>query len=115
AGVPCHPAGVQPSQLTVDPPWMTVLLREEVTLTCRGAGMPGPTEWYINKQFWRKTESDHVHVSQYQPGSSSYQCRRPRAGLSPPLTLKFSNDWLVLQVPAQALLEGDTLLLRCRG
>ncbi|KAM7080416.1 Fc receptor-like protein 2 [Ciconia maguari] len=108
-------AGVQPSQLTVDPPWMTVLLREEVTLTCRGAGMPGPTEWYINKQFWRKTESDHVHVSQYQPGSSSYQCRRPRAGLSPPLTLKFSNDWLVLQVPAQALLEGDTLLLRCRG
>ncbi|XP_077645434.1 Fc receptor-like protein 2, partial [Lonchura striata] len=26
-----------------------------------------------------------------------------------------SNDWLVLQVPARALLEGDTLTLRCRG
>ncbi|NXI06457.1 FCRLA protein, partial [Pachycephala philippinensis] len=24
-------------------------------------------------------------------------------------------DWLVLQVPARALLEGDTVTLRCRG
>ncbi|KAK4807602.1 hypothetical protein QYF61_015948 [Mycteria americana] len=188
AGVPCHPAGVQPSQLTVDPPWMPVLLREKVTLTCRGSGTPGPTKWYINEEFWQKTESNRIHVSQYQPGSSSYQCSRPSTGLSPPITLKFSNaprppsdrspspctlvhprahrcipvhhrvhprahrcipvhhrvhprahqripvqreppgciptcrpprpslaDWLVLQVPVQALLEGDTLLLRCRS
>ncbi|NXU46828.1 FCGR3 protein, partial [Drymodes brunneopygia] len=26
-----------------------------------------------------------------------------------------SPDWLVLQVPARALLEGDTVKLRCRG
>ncbi|NWI94388.1 FCGR3 protein, partial [Pitta sordida] len=25
------------------------------------------------------------------------------------------TDWLVLQVPARALLEGDTVTLRCRG
>ncbi|NWT79232.1 FCGR3 protein, partial [Lanius ludovicianus] len=24
-------------------------------------------------------------------------------------------EWLVLQVPARALLEGDTVTLRCRG
>ncbi|NWI93746.1 FCGR3 protein, partial [Pitta sordida] len=25
------------------------------------------------------------------------------------------TDWLVLQVPARALLEGDTMTLRCRS
>ncbi|XP_042640777.1 Fc receptor-like protein 3 [Tyto alba] len=44
-----------------------------------------------------------------------YRCRSPGASLSPPITLTFSEDWLVLQVPAQTLLEGDTLRLRCRG
>ncbi|NWU51217.1 FCGR3 protein, partial [Dromas ardeola] len=33
---------------------------------------------------------------------------------APPPRLSLA-DWLVLQVPARALLEGDELRLRCRG
>nr|XP_054509149.1 low affinity immunoglobulin gamma Fc region receptor II-like [Agelaius phoeniceus] len=42
-----------------------------------------------------------------------YRCDRPGTGLSPPVIV--SEDDLVLQVPARALLEGDTVTLRCRG
>ncbi|NXV84446.1 FCRLB protein, partial [Calonectris borealis] len=115
AGIPCHPAGAQPSQLTLDAPWMPVFRWEEVTLTCRGSGAPGPTDWYINKQLWWQAGSHHIRVSEDNPRGSTYQCRSSGAGLSPPVTLSFSNDWLVLQVPVQALLEGDVLPLRCRA
>ncbi|NXQ95537.1 FCRLB protein, partial [Sagittarius serpentarius] len=115
AGVPCHLTGAQPSQLTLDPPWTPVFLWEKVTLTCQGSGTPGPTKWYVNEQLQWQTTSDRIHLSKDHPGSDSYQCRSPGAELSPSITLSFSNDWLALQVPAQALLEGDALLLRCRG
>ncbi|NWH47865.1 FCGR3 protein, partial [Fregata magnificens] len=114
AGVPCHPAGTQPSQLTLDPPWTPVFLSQKVTLTCWGSSVPGPTTWYINGRFQWQTESNHTHVSKNHAVSSSYQCRSPGAGLSAPITLSFSNDWLVLQVPARVLLEGDALPLRCQ-
>ncbi|XP_064330796.1 Fc receptor-like protein 5 [Phalacrocorax carbo] len=107
--------GARPSQLTLDPPWMPVFLWEKVTLTCRGSGTPGPTSWYRNTQFWEQTASSHIHVSESSSGSSSYQCRSPGTELSSPVTLSFSNDWLVLQVPVGSLLEGDMLPLRCRG
>ncbi|NXF56422.1 FCERA protein, partial [Oceanites oceanicus] len=115
AGVPCHPAGAQPSRLTLDPPWTPVFVRQRVTLTCRGSGAPGPTEWYIDQQLPQQAGSDHIQVSQDYPRSHSYQCRSPGAGLSPAVTLSFLDDWLVLQVPARALLEGDVLPLRCRA
>ncbi|KAF1492990.1 Fc receptor-like B, partial [Megadyptes antipodes antipodes] len=115
AGVPCHPTGTQTSQLTSDPPWTPVFLLEEVMLTCQGSGVPGLTEWYLDEQFWQRTRSDYIYVSKKHPGNNSYQCRSPGARLSPPITLSFSNDWLVLQVPVRALVEGDELLLRCRG
>ncbi|NXT32290.1 FCRLB protein, partial [Pelecanoides urinatrix] len=112
---PLSPPGAQPSRLTPDPLWMPVFPWEEVTLTCQGSGAPGPTDWYMDKQLWWQAGSHHIQVSKSNPGGSTYQCRRHGAGLSLPVTLSFSNDWLVLQVPAQALLEGDALPLRCRA
>ncbi|NWZ57255.1 FCGR3 protein, partial [Haliaeetus albicilla] len=114
-GVPCHLAGAQPSQLTLDPPWTPVFLTEKVTLTCQGSGAPGPAKWYVNEQFWQQARSNHIHITTDLPRSYSLQCRSPGARLSPSITLGFSNDWLVLQVPARVLLEGDALPLRCRG
>ncbi|KAM6112589.1 Fc receptor-like protein 2 [Phoenicopterus ruber ruber] len=108
-------AGAQLSQLTSDNPWRPVFLTETVTLTCQGSGAPGLTEWYIDKRFWWRSNSNRIHVPEDHAGSGSYQCRSPSAELSPPITVSFSNDWLVLQVPARALLEGDRLPLRCRG
>ncbi|NXS47270.1 FCRLB protein, partial [Balaeniceps rex] len=111
---PLSPAGAQTSQLTLDPPWTPVFLREKVTLTCHGSGAPGPTDWYIDRQLWRWEKSNPTRISSDHTGSHSYQCHSPGTKLSPPVTLSFSNDWLVLQVPTQALLEGDALRLRCR-
>lgn len=91
AGIPCHPTGTQTSQLISDPPWTPVFLLEKVKLTCRGSGMPGPTEWYLNEQLWQRTRSDYIYVSKKHPGNNSYQCRSPEARLSPPVTLSFSN------------------------
>ncbi|XP_042640859.1 Fc receptor-like protein 3 [Tyto alba] len=108
-------AGAQPSQLILTPPWMTVFTEEEVTLRCGGSSSPGPTDWYINEQLWYQAGPDHIRISRSRAESIIYRCRSPGASLSPPITLTFSEDWLVLQVPAQTLLEGDTLRLRCRG
>ncbi|XP_074896727.1 low affinity immunoglobulin gamma Fc region receptor II-a isoform X2 [Buteo buteo] len=107
--------GAQPSQLTLDPPWTPVFLAEKVTLTCQGSGAPSPTDWYVDEQFWQQARSNHIHITRHLPGSYSFQCRSPGAGLSPSITLGFSNDWLALQVPARVLLEGDALPLRCRA
>lgn len=90
-GVLCHLAGAQPSQLMLDPPWTPVFLSEKVTLTCQGPGVPGPTDWYVNEQFWQQAGSNHIHITRKIPGSYSLRCRSPGAGLSPSITLGFSN------------------------
>ncbi|XP_074422727.1 Fc receptor-like protein 4 [Larus michahellis] len=105
-------AGAHLSQLTSDPPWTPVFSNERVTLTCRGSGAPNVTHWYLNGRLW-VTGSDRIHVSRGHRGT--HRCRGPGAEPSPPVTLIFSNDWLVLQAPVQELLEGDELRLRCRA
>ncbi|XP_059727248.1 high affinity immunoglobulin gamma Fc receptor I-like isoform X5 [Haemorhous mexicanus] len=99
-------AGAQTTHLLVDPPWVPPVKWDQVKLTCQGLGA---TTWYKDGQIWRQEEEDHVTVTE----SGTYTCDRSGSGLSPPVTV--SDDWLVLQVPAQALLEGDTVTLRCRG
>ncbi|KAM4755412.1 low affinity immunoglobulin gamma Fc region receptor III-like [Cyanocitta cristata] len=102
-------AGAQTTQLLVEPPWTPPVLWDWVTLTCQGSGTAGATTWYKDGQRWWQKGPDRVRVSE----SGTYQCDRPSTGLSPPV--RVSNAWLVLQVPARALLEGDTVTLRCRG
>lgn len=75
----------------LDPPWTPVFLSEKVTLTCQGPGVPGPTDWYVNEQFWQQAGSNHIHITRKIPGSYSLRCRSPGAGLSPSITLGFSN------------------------
>uniref|UniRef100_A0A803V336 Ig-like domain-containing protein n=1 Tax=Ficedula albicollis TaxID=59894 RepID=A0A803V336_FICAL len=83
---PLSPAGAQSTQLLVEPPWTPAVLWDWVTLTCQGSGTAS---------------------------SGTYQCQRPGSGLSP--TVRVSNEPLVLQVPARALLDGDKVTLRCQG
>ncbi|XP_048144498.1 Fc receptor-like protein 3 [Corvus hawaiiensis] len=101
--------GAQTTQLLVQPPWTPPVLWDRVTLTCQGSGTAGATTWYKDGQRWRLQGPDRFVVTK----SGTYQCDRPGTGLSPPVNV--SNAWLVLQVPARALLEGDTVTLRCRG
>ncbi|XP_063032435.1 Fc receptor-like protein 4, partial [Melospiza melodia melodia] len=101
-------AGALTTQLLVEPPWRPAVLWDRVTLTCQGSGTAGATTWYKDGQYWWQEGQDRLTVSE----SGTYTCDRPGTGRSPPVTVL--DDPLVLQVPARALLEGDTLTLRCR-
>ncbi|NWI94512.1 FCGR2 protein, partial [Pitta sordida] len=106
---PLSPAGAQTTQLLLEPPWMPAVLWDRVTLTCQGSGTSDATTWYKDGWHWWKEKPDRFVVTE----SGTYKCEKPGTGLSPPVHIL--KDWLVLQVPARALLEGDTMTLRCRG
>ncbi|KAM3656888.1 low affinity immunoglobulin gamma Fc region receptor III-B-like, partial [Ammospiza maritima maritima] len=106
---PLSPTGAQTTQLLVEPPWRPAVLWDRVTLTCQGSGTAGDTTWYKDGQHWWQEGHDRFSVTE----SGTYTCDRPGTGRSPLVTV--SDDDLVLQVPAQPLLEGDTVTLRCRG
>ncbi|NXF00401.1 FCGR2 protein, partial [Menura novaehollandiae] len=106
---PLSPAGAQTTQLLVEPPWTPAVLWDQVTLTCQGSGTPGATIWYKDGKRWWQERRDQFIVTE----SGTYQCDRPGTGLSPSVSIL--NDRLVLQVPAWALLEGDTVTLHCRA
>ncbi|XP_056366557.1 Fc receptor-like protein 2 [Oenanthe melanoleuca] len=106
---PLSPAGAQSTQLLVEPPWTPAVLWDRVTLTCQGSGTAAATSWYKDGLRWGQEGRDSFSV----PENGTYQCERPGSGIS--LSVMVSNGPLVLQVPARALLEGDTVTLRCRG
>uniref|UniRef100_A0A8C3NDF3 Uncharacterized protein n=1 Tax=Geospiza parvula TaxID=87175 RepID=A0A8C3NDF3_GEOPR len=102
---PLSPTGAQTTQLLVEPPWRPAVLWDRVTLTCQGSGTAGATTWYKDGQRWKQEGQHHLTVTE----SGTYTCDRPGTGQQPPC-----DNPLVLQVPARALLEGDTVTLRCR-
>ncbi|NWT77136.1 FCGR2 protein, partial [Prunella himalayana] len=106
---PLSPAGAQTTQLLVEPPWRPAVLWDRMTLTCQGSGTTSATTWYKDRQRWGQQGRDNFTVTE----SGTYTCDRSSTGLSPPV--RVLNDQLVLQVPAWALLKGDTVTLRCRG
>ncbi|NWW70543.1 FCRL3 protein, partial [Climacteris rufus] len=106
---PLSPAGAQTTQLLVQPPWTPAVLWDPVTLTCRVSGTPGATTWYKDGRNWERNKPDQFQVTEL----GTYQCHRPDTGLSN--AVRVSDDRLVLQVPARALLEGDAVTLRCRA
>ncbi|NXF27287.1 FCGR2 protein, partial [Rhodinocichla rosea] len=106
---PLSLAGVQTTQLLVEPPWRPAVLWDQVTLTCQGLRTTGVTTWYKDGQRWWQEGCDHLTITK----SGMYMCDRPGTGLSAPV--RILDGWLVLQVPEQMLLEGDTVTLHCRG
>uniref|UniRef100_A0A8C3UM25 Ig-like domain-containing protein n=1 Tax=Catharus ustulatus TaxID=91951 RepID=A0A8C3UM25_CATUS len=109
---PLSPAGTQTTQLLVEPPWIPAVLWDRVTLTCQGSGTTGATSWYKGRWLWWQKGPDHFVVTE----SGTYRCGRPGTGLSPPVrVLNGEGGCLPLRLQARALLEGDTVTLRCRG
>ncbi|XP_056365947.1 low affinity immunoglobulin gamma Fc region receptor II-like [Oenanthe melanoleuca] len=102
-----RPSASLSTQLLVEPPWTPAVLWDRVTLTCQCSGTAGA--WYKNLQRWGQEGHDSFSVTE----NGTYQCERPGSGIS--LSVMVSNEPLVLQAPARALLEGDTVTLRCRG
>ncbi|XP_041332670.1 low affinity immunoglobulin gamma Fc region receptor II-like, partial [Pyrgilauda ruficollis] len=101
-------AGAQTTQLLVDPPWTPAVLWDQVTLTCQGSGTTGATTWYKDGQYWGQEGRDHFTVME----SGTYMCDRPGSGCSPPVNV--SEVVPDPSAPARALLEGETVTLRCR-
>ncbi|XP_074389983.1 low affinity immunoglobulin gamma Fc region receptor III-like isoform X3 [Zonotrichia albicollis] len=101
-------AGTQTTWIVVEPSWMPAVLWDWVTLTCQGSGTVSATTWYKDGQRWGQQGCDRLTVTE----NGTYTCDRPGSGLS--LPMRVLDDWLVLQVPARPLLEGDTVALRCR-
>ncbi|NWY35648.1 FCRL4 protein, partial [Pheucticus melanocephalus] len=104
---PLSPTGAQTTQLLVEPPWRPAVLWDRVTLTCQGLGTADATTWYKDGQPWVQEGGNNFTVTE----SGNYTCERSGSGLSLPVNV--SDDQVVLQVPARALLEGDTVTLRC--
>ncbi|NWY33570.1 FCRL4 protein, partial [Pheucticus melanocephalus] len=104
---PLSPTGAQTTQLLVEPSWRPAVLWDRVNLTCQGSGTAGATTWYKDRQRWGQEGGSSFTVTE----SGTYTCQtdRPGTGHSPP-----HENQVVLQVPARALLEGDTVTLRCR-
>ncbi|NWZ92051.1 FCGR3 protein, partial [Nesospiza acunhae] len=109
---PLSPTGAQTTQLLVEPPWRPAVLWDRVTLTCQGSGTASATTWYKDRRHLWQQGPSHVTITE----SGTYTCDRPGSGHSPPVTgPSCPTDPLVLQVPARALVEGDTVTLHCRG
>ncbi|NXB76821.1 FCGR2 protein, partial [Donacobius atricapilla] len=106
--------GAQTTQLLVEPLWVPAVLWDRVTLTCQGSGTAGATTWYKDGQCWGQEVRDNFVVSK----SGTYICHKAGTGLSPLVRVLneplCSPAWLVLQLAARTLLEGDTVTLRCR-
>ncbi|XP_045694779.1 low affinity immunoglobulin gamma Fc region receptor II-b isoform X2 [Phyllostomus hastatus] len=101
----------------LEPPWFNVLREDDVTLHCQGPHGPadGPTQW---------SRDGTPILAQVQPrfsfkaslsDSGDYRCQTGQTGLSDPVHLNVTSDWLLLQTPSLLLQEGDHLLLRCHS
>ncbi|XP_020844300.1 Fc receptor-like A isoform X3 [Phascolarctos cinereus] len=90
-----------------------VFQRQPMTLQYEGASPPGSVNNHDKEDF--RTSSFSSHVSQTSGTESegySYDTSKGYT-FSNPLHLIISYDWLILQVPAQPVFEGDSLILPC--
>uniref|UniRef100_A0A8D2PLP2 Ig-like domain-containing protein n=1 Tax=Zosterops lateralis melanops TaxID=1220523 RepID=A0A8D2PLP2_ZOSLA len=111
----CHPHPVlvlspfQPrpsaSLLLVEPPWRPAVEWDRVTLTCQGSGTAGATTWFKDGQQWGQKGPNRFTVTESGTYQASQCTGDPVCGI----------DWLVMQVPARPLVEGDMVTLCCRG
>ncbi|KAL2298682.1 hypothetical protein Nmel_014270 [Mimus melanotis] len=95
---PLSTAGIKTTQLLVEPSWTPAVLWDRVTLTCQGSGTASATIWCKGGQLWWQKGPECFVVNK----SGTYTCGRP-------------GKRLVLQLPTQAPLEGDTVTLCGRG
>ncbi|XP_058874288.1 Fc receptor-like protein 5 isoform X2 [Acipenser ruthenus] len=116
--------------LTLEPAWTQIFKSERVTLRCQ---VPGDyTDWRftwykagrnapVTQYSYSSTDGDSYTISSAtKDHSGEYTCQGERTGnpsyskTSDALTLRVSDERVILQTPTQPVFEGDALTLKCR-
>ncbi|CAH6923420.1 high affinity immunoglobulin gamma Fc receptor I isoform X1 [Phodopus roborovskii] len=103
--------------VTLQPPWVSIFLKENVTLWCEGSRLPGDssTQWFINGTILPISTPGYSITKAMLKDSGEYSCRTGLSMLSDPVQLEIHKDWLLLQASRRVLTEGEPLALRCHG
>ncbi|XP_074077025.1 LOW QUALITY PROTEIN: Fc receptor-like protein 6 [Macrotis lagotis] len=98
--------------LSLQPPWTTVFYYEKVYVTCEHLDLMGLGNflWYYEGKKSCQTSGNTIMISK----SGQYNCENQESVLGDPVTITFSRDWLILQVP-YSVFEGDAVILQCQG
>ncbi|XP_020141015.2 low affinity immunoglobulin gamma Fc region receptor II-b isoform X2 [Microcebus murinus] len=113
AGTPALPKAV----VRLEPPWITVLREDDVTLTCWGAHTPGndSTQWFHNGNSIPTQVQPSYRFKADTNDSGEYRCQTDQTSLSDPVRLDVFSEWLVLQTPHLVFQGGETIMLRCHS
>uniref|UniRef100_A0A2K6GRZ7 Ig-like domain-containing protein n=1 Tax=Propithecus coquereli TaxID=379532 RepID=A0A2K6GRZ7_PROCO len=101
----------------LEPPWVTVLKEDDVTLTCWGAHTPGnySTQWFHNGSSIQTQVQPSFRFKAKTNDSGEYRCQTGQSSLSDPVHLDVFSGWLVLQTPHLEFQDGETVMLRCHA
>ncbi|XP_073465130.1 Fc receptor-like protein 3 [Aquarana catesbeiana] len=108
-----HGSSVRPV-VTFNPNWDKIFTTESLTMTC---DMRSPISanitytWYKDYNQIHTGQSFAIHDAN-TGNSGKYQCKGTNTGISDPVRLDVSNDWVILQAPLYVH-EGDNVTLRC--
>uniref|UniRef100_A0A8C8TBQ5 Fc receptor, IgG, high affinity I n=1 Tax=Peromyscus maniculatus bairdii TaxID=230844 RepID=A0A8C8TBQ5_PERMB len=113
------PAGGQVTRavITLQPPWVSIFQKENVTLWCEGPHLPGDsaTQWFIDSTLLQISTPRHSITKATFKDSGEYGCRTGLSMPSDPVQLEIHRSWLLLQASCRILTGGEPLTLRCQG
>nr|WGH58580.1 Fc receptor IgG high affinity I [Peromyscus boylii] len=110
-------ANVTKAVITLQPPWVSIFQKENVTLSCDGLHLPGDssTQWFINSTLIQISTPTYSITKATFKDSGEYRCRTGLSMPSDPVQLEIHRSWLLLQASRRVLTEGEPLTLRCHG
>lgn len=110
-------AGLQKAVVTLDPQWVRVLEKDNVTLRCQGTFSPedNSTKWYHNESLISHQDANYLIQNATVKDSGMYRCQTALSTLSDPVRLDVHMDWLLLQTKKWRFQEGDPIHLRCHS
>ncbi|XP_076431440.1 high affinity immunoglobulin gamma Fc receptor I [Peromyscus maniculatus bairdii] len=110
-------AKVTRAVITLQPPWVSIFQKENVTLWCEGPHLPGDsaTQWFIDSTLLQISTPRHSITKATFKDSGEYGCRTGLSMPSDPVQLEIHRSWLLLQASCRILTGGEPLTLRCQG
>ncbi|XP_021571474.1 high affinity immunoglobulin epsilon receptor subunit alpha [Carlito syrichta] len=110
-------AASRKSVVSLQPPWNRIFRGENVALICNKNNSleVNSTKWIHNGSLSVVTTSSLNIVNANLKDSGEYKCQNQNFNQSKPVYLEVFSDWLLLQVSAQVVTEGEPLFLRCHG